>query len=247
VTIARKLKTHVATLAAVMLMGVAAQAADITGVPRVVDGDTLAIGTTNVRLEAIDAPETDQICLDALGVRWTCGIEARDRLAAHIAGREISCTSNGIDAYKRTLGTCRLAGENLNGWMVQEGWALAYVQYSSVYLHTEQDARQNQRGLWKGAFIAPWDWRHRNEKTIILGAVSVPINAHSMLIPSPVTAGAPSPDCIIKGNVNRNGERIYHMPDQKYYPTIRMDIGGGKRWFCTSEEAEAAGWRRSLR
>ena len=56
-----------------------AQAADLLGVPRVVDGDTLAIGATKVRLEGIDAPETDQICLSAIGNRWTCGINARDQ------------------------------------------------------------------------------------------------------------------------------------------------------------------------
>ena len=241
------MKMRVAALTALMLMGAAAQAADLTGVPRIVDGDTLAIGATKVRLEGIDAPETDQYCINATGVRWACGIEARDKLVAHVAGREIACTSSGIDAYKRTLATCRLNGEDLNGWMVQEGWALAYVKYSSVYIGAEEDARTHQRGLWQGAFIAPWDWRHRNNKTVILGAYSVPINAQSMLLPRSATEGAPSPDCIIKGNISRNGERIYHMPSQRFYARIRMDVGGGRRWFCTPEEAEAAGWRKSLR
>ena len=59
-----------------------AQATDLSGVPRVVDGDTLAIGATKVRLDGIDAPETDQVCLNANGVHWTCGIDARDQLAA---------------------------------------------------------------------------------------------------------------------------------------------------------------------
>jgi endonuclease YncB( thermonuclease family) len=72
-----------------------AQAADLSGVPRIVDGDTLAIGATRVRLEGIDAPETDQVCLNANGAHWTCGIDARDQLAAHIAGRNIECTSHG--------------------------------------------------------------------------------------------------------------------------------------------------------
>ena len=81
-----------------------AYAADLTGVPRIVDGDTLAIGSTKFRLQGIDAPETDQVCLNANGVSWTCGIEARDQLVAHVAGREIKCSLNGIDAYRRTLG-----------------------------------------------------------------------------------------------------------------------------------------------
>jgi endonuclease YncB( thermonuclease family) len=224
-----------------------AQAVDLSGVPRVVDGDTLAIGATRIRLEGIDAPETDQVCLNANGIRWTCGIDARDQLAAHIAGRAISCSSSGIDAYKRTLAICSLAAEDLNAWMVQQGWALAYVQYSSAYRQVEEDARIKQRGLWQGAFIAPWDWRHRNNKTVILGAFSVPIDAQAMLLGPSATEGAPSPECTIKGNVSRNGERIYHMENQRFYARIKMDLGGGRRWFCTPEEAEAAGWRRALR
>jgi endonuclease YncB( thermonuclease family) len=224
-----------------------AQAAYLSGLPRIVDGDTLAIGATKVRLEGIDAPETDQVCLNASGARWACGIDARDQLAAHIAGREINCTPSGTDVYRRTLAICYLAGEDLNGWMVQEGWALAYVKYSSDYRQVEENARLNQRGLWQGAFIAPWDWRHRNNKTVILGAFSVPINAQAMLLPPSGTEGAPSPDCTIKGNVNSKGERIYHTEHQNAYAKIRMDKSGGRRWFCTPEEAEAAGWRRALR
>ena len=63
---------------------------------------------------------------------------------------------------------CYLADEDLNAWMVREGWALAYVKYSSAYVRAEENARTQQRGLWQGAFIAPWDWRHRNNKTVIL-------------------------------------------------------------------------------
>ena len=222
-------------------------AADFKGVPRIVDGDTLAIGSIKFRLEGIDAPDTDQVCLNANGVHWTCGIDARDQLSAHIAGREIKCSSHGIDAYRRALATCYLANEDLNGWLVQEGWALAYLKYSSKYIRVEEDARTQQRGLWAGAFIAPWDWRHRNIKTVILGAFSVPIDAQKILLGPSATEGAPSPECTIKGVISRNGERIYHMENQSSYAGIRMDKGGDRRWFCTPEEAEAAGWRRALR
>jgi endonuclease YncB( thermonuclease family) len=224
-----------------------AEAANISGVPRIVDGDTLVVGATKIRLGGIDAPETDQICLNANGERWTCGIDARDQLAAHIAGRVIACSSNGIDVYQRSLAICSLAGQNLNAWMVQEGWALAYVKYSSEYQQAEEDAHGHQRGLWRGAFIAPWDWRHKNNKTEILGALRVPISAQVLLLGPSGTDGAPSPDCTIKGNINRDGERIYHMQNQAFYARIKMDRGGGRRWFCTPEEAEAAGWRRALR
>jgi endonuclease YncB( thermonuclease family) len=222
-------------------------AANFKGVPRIVDGDTLAIGSMKFRLDGIDAPETDQVCLNANGIHWTCGIEARDQLSTHIAGREIKCSSHGIDAYRRALATCYLANEDLNGWLVQEGWALAYVKYSSKYTRVEEDARSQQRGLWAGAFIAPWDWRHRNIKTVILGSFSVPIDAQKILLGPSATEGAPSPECTIKGVISRNGERIYHMENQASYARIKIDKGDGRRWFCTPEEAEAAGWRRALR
>lgn len=197
----------------VLLFCSSTNAADFKGVPRIVDGDTLAIGSTKVCLQGTDAPETDQVCVNANGIRWTCGIDSRDQLTTHIAGREIRCSPSGIDAYRRTLATCYFADQDLNAWMVQEAWALAYVKYSSRYRDVEEDARIRQRGLWQGAFIAPWDWRHRSSKTVILGAFCVPLNGQSMLLPSAGTAGARSPECTIKGNVNHNGERIYHMPD----------------------------------
>jgi micrococcal nuclease len=68
-----------------------------------------------------------------------------------------------------------------------------------------------------------------------------------MLLGPSATEGAPSPECTIKGNISRNGERIYHMPEQQFYASIRMNIDGGKRWFCTPEDAEAAGWRRAVK
>ncbi|MFL6798089.1 MAG: thermonuclease family protein [Xanthobacteraceae bacterium] len=115
-----------------------------------IDGDTIAVGSRHVRLQGIDAPETDQICLDAQGQRWTCGIAARDQLSAHIAGRGVSCAARGEDRYGRTLATCSASGDNLNGWMVREGWALAYVQYSREYIANEAAAREQRRGMWGG-------------------------------------------------------------------------------------------------
>jgi endonuclease YncB( thermonuclease family) len=239
------MRMHDAILAAMMLVGAAAQAADFTGVARVIDGNTLVIDATKIRLERIDAPETDQVCLNAKALRWNCGIEARDQLAAHLAGQEIKCTSSGVDANRGTLAKCYLAGEDLNGWMVQQGWALPYFRHSFIYADAEKDARTQQRGLWQGAFVAPSEWRHRNNKTTIMGALKAP-NAQAMLLGPAATANAPSHECTIKGDITRTRRRIYHIPNQKSYARIRMDKGG-KRWFCTTEEAEAAGWHRASR
>jgi len=223
------------------------KAAEFSGVPRVVDGDTLTVGGVRVRLEGIDAPETDQICLDAKGARWTCGIESRDRLALLIAGQTIRCVSSGIDRYGRSLGTCFLGTSNLSAGMVDQGWALAYIQYSKAYVGNQESARTRQVGLWQGAFIAPWDWRHRNRQTEVLGALKVPLDAQKLLLAPSGEEDAPSAQCNIKGVANRQGQRIYHLPGQHSYAKIKMNNASNRRWFCASEEAEAAGYRKALR
>lgn len=57
-----------------------------------------------------------------------------------------------------------------------------------------------------------------------------------------------SPSCKIKGNISIDtGERIYHVPGQKYYLQTRISPEYGERWFCSEAEARAAGWRKSKR
>lgn len=53
-------------------------------------------------------------------------------------------------------------------------------------------------------------------------------------------------DCRIKGNISVNtGERIYHVPGQEYYEETRISREKGERWFCSENDARAAGWRKS--
>ena len=57
-----------------------------------------------------------------------------------------------------------------------------------------------------------------------------------------------SGDCDIKGNISVDtGERIYHVPGQKYYAKTKIDPQYGERWFCSEAEARAADWRRAKR
>lgn len=52
--------------------------------------------------------------------------------------------------------------------------------------------------------------------------------------------------CNIKGNISQDtGERIYHVPGQRYYDATRISVRHGERWFCSEDEAREAGWRRS--
>ena len=68
---------------ALLLLPAIAEAADITGVPKIREGDQITIGSSHIRLGGIDAPSVDQLCLNNTGERWTCGVAARDELIKH--------------------------------------------------------------------------------------------------------------------------------------------------------------------
>lgn len=234
-------------IAVILLAGltVAVPAMTITGSARISDGDTISIEGTRIRLNGIDAPETDQVCLDKADNTYACGIAARDALTDLVQGRSVTCRGNEIDRYDRHIMTCFVGDADINAAMVGGGWALAFRRYSDVYVGEEQLARTQQAGLWSGAFIAPWDWRQRGPQTEILGALSVPINAQQQLLPQPVASESPITGCRIKGNISGNGTRIYHVPGQQDYDRTRITENKGERWFCTEDEAQAAGWRRA--
>ena len=215
--------------------------------PKIRDGDQLQIGGTRIRLGGIDAPSSDQLCLNTKGERWTCGVAARDELIKHTENKTWTCHVNQQDRRGRLLARCEVEGEDIQKWMVKNGWALAYVRFSKDYEADEKAAREAKAGMWAGAFIAPWDWRVRNKKTVILGAARPPDTAKAILLASASGSVAPSPDCTIKGNVNRSGECIFHQPTSRWYAKIEMKISKGTRWFCSVDEAEAAGCRETKR
>jgi endonuclease YncB( thermonuclease family) len=229
----------------------------LTGTATITDADTIVIGGETIRLQGVDAPETDQICLDSRGGLWNCGIDARDRLIRYIGSRETSCAPNGKDAFGRRLATCSTNEGDLGAWLVREGLGLAFIRYSSAYVAEEAIARSGQKGMWAGAFIAPWDWRARTASTAILGSYKPTEQQERLLLPStPQLQPKPSlpplaqlqeqrASCVIKGNISSNGERIYHVPGQRYYDKTQIDESRGERWFCTEQEAVSAGWRKA--
>jgi endonuclease YncB( thermonuclease family) len=241
-----KLKTLL-TAILLMLPPAIADAADITGVPKIREGDQIHIGNSRIRLAGVDAPSTDQLCLNTHGERWTCGVAARDELIKHVEGKPWTCHVRQTDRRGRIVAHCEVDGEDIQKWLVASGWALSYARFSHDYDADEKAAREAKAGMWQGAFIAPWDWRARNKKTTILGAAKPPENASTILLASASGSVAPSPDCTIKGNVNRSGECIYHQPTSRWYAKIEMKISKGTRWFCSVEEAEAAGCRETRR
>jgi len=132
--------------------------ADVGGHPTVLDGDTLEIAGERIRLHGIDAPERRQRCV-VDGETWPCGAEASLALAARIADHRVECEETDTDRYGRIVAVCRIGATDLNAWMVAEGWALAYRRYAMDYTGQEAAAGAARRGIWRGKFVAPWEWR----------------------------------------------------------------------------------------
>jgi endonuclease YncB( thermonuclease family) len=219
-------------------------AVDIAGVPRITDGDTVELSGTKIRLNGIDAPETDQTCLDGKGQRWACGEASRAALARQFGPLSWTCEGLERDRYGRTVAACSAGGQDVNRWMVRAGWALAFVRYDRRYESDERTAQQARAGLWTGAFVAPWDWRKRAPDAAVMGAVSVPANARTVLLGTAPDVDAPA-GCGIKGNTRRDGTCVFHRPGGKWYAKVHMG-GAGKRWFCSVADAEAAGCREAI-
>lgn len=188
----------------------------IEGRARIIDGDTLEIGETKIRLNGIDAPEHGQKCES-----WTCGSAATDRLAALAEGAALRCEAGSLDGYGRTIATCWAGSIDIGAVMVSEGLAWAFVRYSDAYVSQEAEAKAAGRGVWRYASIPPWEYRAARW----------------------ASAETTAPEgCPIKGNISKSG-RIYHAPWSPWYSRTRINTAKGERWFCSEAEAVAAGWR----
>ena len=144
---------------AIVLAG-AASATDntIRGVATVVDGDQLVLQGYRVLLYGIDAPELDQTC-QVDGVSWPCGRDAAVALTEIIQGRDLVCADQGDAPYAKVSGICDIGGNDLNAWLVSEGWALAARHVTRRYVKQETAAKNAERGVWRGQFVKPWEWR----------------------------------------------------------------------------------------
>ncbi len=97
--------------------------AEITGKPRIIDGDTIEISDQRIRLHGIDAPEAGQSCL-ADGRRWACGQNATFALSQMIGTNWVACRERDRDRYGRVVAVCHIAGlqgPDVNAMMVAGG------------------------------------------------------------------------------------------------------------------------------
>jgi endonuclease YncB( thermonuclease family) len=144
----------------------------VSGKASIIDGDTIRINKKKIRLYGIDAPELKQTC------GWLSrgrGEESKWILEQILKNEIITCFYKQKDKYGRIIGICYV-GEldhipilmlspqfEINGVMVNMGLAIAYKRYSNRYIKLEDDAKKNKRGVWKGKFEKPEEWRKKNK------------------------------------------------------------------------------------
>ena len=216
------------------LIGTPAIGQTVAGTATVIDGDSLSVAGVSIRLFGIDAPEGKQTC-DRDEVAWRCGEEAASQLRGMIGSSPVLCQGRGNDTYGRTVAVCSVAGIELNRAMVEAGWATAFRRYSEDYLAEETRARAARRGIWGSTFVLPQDFRAAQRAS---QAVAAPIARSST---RDIAATQGSSGCAIKGNRNRRGQWIYHLPGMPYYEATRAE-----EIFCSEAQARAAGYRRAI-
>ncbi len=223
--------------------------------PIVRDGGTLLFADVTYRLDGIDAPELDQMCIDEHADAWACGVEARDQLSRLIGSRQVRCEDLGPGTFKkRHIGICTVEGESvsLNQLLVRQGFALNGFAFNfepaarGRFGGDEAGARDNRRGLWKGCFVAPQEFRRGRKDGSLLGEscrADKDREIRAVLFPEDPTMPA---GCSIKGKFAVRARvtgnvGVYHLQGCRSYPALTKP----DRWFCSEEDAQAEGFRKA--
>tara|TARA_B100000242_G_C42987686_1_gene458452 strand:- start:1 stop:528 length:528 start_codon:yes stop_codon:yes gene_type:complete len=145
----------------------------IIGYANVSDADTIKISNYKIRLHGIDAPEKKQLCqkpyfnlgIFSLYEDYLCGEFATNKLKEFIDSEFIIECKVKVkkDFFGRHLGTCFKNNTNINQWLVENGYAVAFTKYSKDYIKYEEIAKNNKSGIWSGKFLMPWEWRKKNK------------------------------------------------------------------------------------
>jgi endonuclease YncB( thermonuclease family) len=223
--------------------------------PAIADSiDTLAAADgKRYRLDGIDAPESDQVCLDTGGGRYRCGEAASAALAEFIAGRPVQCVDAGSDsqrtdskhidsnATERHVGQCFVDGTDLNHWLVENGWAINFEPYAKGRFKTDEEtAKAGRLGMWAGCFVSPQDFRLWLKGAAVLRGEVCPADARERLFPDELTQPG---GFQVKGHYALRAfphKGIYHLQSCGSYGRTKA-----KRWFRTEADAVAAGFRKA--
>ncbi len=132
-----------------------------------IDGDTLRAGDgSEYRLFGIDAPELHQTCKESNGKSWACGRAAKAKLTTLIKGGDVQCEERAKDRYGRTVAVCSAQGvADLGQTLVAQGYAIDLGGApGNPYQSEEAEAKAAKRGIWRGTFERPSDWRQAHPR-----------------------------------------------------------------------------------
>lgn len=198
---------------------------EISGPATAITGDVMRVDGALVRIDGIEAPASQQPCLRANGRRWNCAASAKTGLNKIIRGRVVTCTRSGQDDAGRTLARCTVDGNDVAAQLVRSGYVFAVSSYFSSLASEETAARNAKAGIWQGDVARPQAWRDQTWEA----------------------AKRQAPDgCPIKGVV-RASSKIYALPWSDAYANAKVRPERGERWFCSEDEAKAAGFSSSDR
>lgn len=118
-----------------------AMPASLKGKCHVIDGDTIVISGTKIRIAGIDAPELDQ----------PCGKNSKFALIALCKGRQVEAVLQPEISYDRIVAKCILEdGTDLAAELVKQGLALDWPRFSGgAYRHLEPEGARDK--LWRCA------------------------------------------------------------------------------------------------
>lgn len=195
----------------------------------VIDGDTIDVqladgSVVRVRYIGIDTPERDEACGPA-------ATAANQQL---VGGQRVRLEKDvsETDQFGRLLRYVYVGDVFVNAELVRQGEAEAKRYPPDTAKAEEFETLESQARL---AGIGCINQSSPTATLVISTSPPVIIGGYEC------TGG----QACIKGNINSEGEKIYHFPGCDSYNDTRINPNNGERWFVTSQEAEAAGWRRA--
>jgi endonuclease YncB( thermonuclease family) len=196
----------------------------VTGRAYATGADTLRVAGVAVKLAGIEAPESEQRCGSGSS-RWRCSAVAETVLSRLVNGRRVSCSLSGGDDAGRALAQCSVGQKDVGAELVRQGYVFADGGFLARYGSQEREAREAKAGLWSGDAERPAAYRAK--------------------LWEEAKRRAPE-GCPIKGQVS-GASRVYVLPWSPDYERVRVQKARGERWFCSEQEALAAGFKAAQR
>jgi len=206
-------------------------------VSRVIDGDTIELSDgRKIRYIGVDTPETQH----PVKGQECFGEEAKKFNQKLVAGKRVKLEQDvsDTDRYGRILRYVWLGEEMVNEVLVKQGYAYAAsyppdVKYQDKFRTAQDEARQTNAGLWGAC------------ETVNLDEINARLDeAEANLAVGEQRIDKVKSECLIKGNISQQGN-LYHLPDCPSYDSVVINEAQGEKWFCSEDEAQAAGWEKA--